>query len=360
MDEARQAVVSDARVTDLPEPSAPSDGDAAGEKSGRKAVLGAGAELDPWKKVEGLALKQLNRFIMLEPKVLRGDDPDSIHDMRVASRRLQQILDLLHPQPRPRDVRALRRKIRRARRCLSEVRNCDVLLGSVQKSLSRKRASRREVWTGVQEYLRQRRAESFEEALRKLGKVNLAVLYVQLRGHLSAERNGASPAHPVPHDAGRGSEQFYQRVGESLDSLWRAFEAQVALSESDPQAPIFHGARIATKRLRYLVEVIAEFGVPGSAETLVWLRKLQQHLGDWHDREVLEEMMIQMVARPDYLRDNLKLAMGVEKLIARNRAIKKKFEEKYFAMVLDSAEVQRLKHWAGHLISSPSAAFAKA
>ena len=39
------------------------------------------------KKVRELALRQLNRFISYEPKVLKGDDADAIHDMRVASRR---------------------------------------------------------------------------------------------------------------------------------------------------------------------------------------------------------------------------------------------------------------------------------
>ena len=42
---------------------------------------------DAWKKVRKLALRQLDRFMSLEPKVLRGDDPDAIHDLRVASRR---------------------------------------------------------------------------------------------------------------------------------------------------------------------------------------------------------------------------------------------------------------------------------
>src|SRR6516225_5055134 len=52
-----------------------------------------------WVKLQGLALQQLDRFMSLEPKVLRGEDPEAIHDMRVASRRLQQFLDLIYPPP---------------------------------------------------------------------------------------------------------------------------------------------------------------------------------------------------------------------------------------------------------------------
>ncbi len=38
-----------------------------------------------WKKVRGLVLWQLNRFMSYEARVLKGDNPEAIHDMRVAS-----------------------------------------------------------------------------------------------------------------------------------------------------------------------------------------------------------------------------------------------------------------------------------
>ena len=70
--------------------------------------------------------------------------------------------------------------------------------------------------------------------------------------------------------------------------------------------------------------------------------------------------MIEIVARPEFLRDHLDLALGIEKLIVRNRAIKKNFERDYFRMTLDSPDVQRLKSWVDYLLSSPSAAFTTA
>ena len=70
--------------------------------------------------------------------------------------------------------------------------------------------------------------------------------------------------------------------------------------------------------------------------------------------------MIEMVARPDFLRERLDLAMGVEKLIVRNRVAKKKMEEKYFRVTVDSPDAARLKEWVGYLVSSPSEAFGAA
>ena len=64
--------------------------------------------------------------------------------------------------------------------------------------------------------------------------------------------------------------------------------------------------------------------------------------------------------RQTVLCERLETAMGVEKLMARNRAVKKKMQDAHFRLTLDSAELQRLKDWVGHLLSSPSEAFAAA
>ena len=318
---------------------------------------------EAWNRVRGLALKQLNRFVSLEPKVLRGDDPDAIHDMRVASRRLQQILDLAYPKPRPREARRLRRSIQRSRRALGDVRNCDVLLGRVDGYLKRKRSAWREAWTAVQHYLQARRSESLHKSLRKLSKVNLAIVYVDMKECLAQVGSAQAPVgHPhAPSSADLPSPgPFPERLAQSLEIAWSSFEEQIAHSHRDPRGGVIHGARIAAKRLRYLLEVVHAFGVPGSAEALVWLRKLQKHLGDWHDLEVLEQMMIEMIARPDYLREHVPLVMKVEKLILRNREHKQGFQAHYFQMTGNSAELQRLKDWVGYLLESPSAAFARA
>jgi len=315
-----------------------------------------------WGKVRGLARRQLDRFMSYEPKVLKGDDPDAIHDMRVASRRLQQILDLVYPRPRPREIRRLRRKIQRCRRALGEIRNCDVLLQHVEALLARKRAVRREAWTAVRHYLLARRSESFLRAIRKLSKVNLAVFYVRMKECLALIGSAPGPGRH-PHNLSLPDmplpEPFPERIAPALEGVWNAFEEQVALSQRDRRAPVIHGVRIAAKRLRYLLEVVHEFDVPGSAEALAWLRRLQRHLGNWHDLEVLEQMMIEMIARPEFLQDQLLLAMEIEKLVLRNRTAKKAFEGKYITMTQESAEGRRLKDWVGYLLASPSAAFAK-
>jgi len=308
-----------------------------------------------WKKARELALRQLDLLVSLEPRALSGDDPDAVHGLRVASRRLQQVLDLLHPAPQHGEVRRLRKKVRRCRRALGEVRNFDVLLARVNKAVVAKRTSRRDAWLAVKDYLLKRRQQSLDRAARKLAKMNFVRFYAHLKGWIVP--NGAAPQPSVERLA---APVFHERVAQDLAKSWKAFEARLALSHRDAAAPAVHRVRIAAKRFRYLIEVVNAFGVPGSDETLGWLRRLQRHLGNWHDVEVLEQMMIEMVGRPEFLRDHLELAMSVETLIIRNRAAKKKFEEEYFGMTQSSAGLGRLRGWVSYVLASPSAAFATA
>ena len=308
------------------------------------------------KKVRELALRQLNRFMSYEAKVLRGDDADAIHDMRVASRRLQQVLDLLYPKPRPQELRRLRRQIRRCRQVLGDVRNCDVLLELVARSLGRKRSARRDAWTAVQQFLAMRRSESFLRAMSKLGKINLAVIYVNLKDFLHREKTRDHAGDHHPHGTAAPRPDFAKELTRALEPAWNRFEAQIERSHHIRTPEVIHGARIATKRIRYLLEVFHEFGVAGSAEAVAFLRELQKQLGDWHDLVVLEQMMIEMLARPEFLRDHLPLAIDAEKLILRIRKTKLGFEEKYFEMSRDSAEIRRFKEWISYLLGSSSAA----
>jgi CHAD domain-containing protein len=308
------------------------------------------------KKVREIALRQLHHFMSFEAKVLKGDDADAIHDMRVASRRLQQVLDLLYPKPRSPEYRPLRRKIRRCRQALGDVRNCDVLLDIVRRSLARKRSARREAWTAVQHFLLLRRAESFQRTLRKFGKVNPAGVYVTLKDLLLHDKAHDRSSDRHAHGSEPSGSTFARDLTGALESAWSGFENKIAESRHSSRPEVIHGARIATKRLRYLIEVLHEFQTPGSADALVWLRQLQKHLGDWHDLEVLEQMMIEMLARPEFLRDHLRLAMEVEKLILHNRENKAELEEKYSRMSRQPVELRRLKEWIAHLVASPSAA----
>jgi hypothetical protein len=85
------------------------------------------------------------------------------------------------------------------------------------------------------------------------------------------------------------------------------------------------------------------------------LRSLQQHLGDWHDLEVLDEMMLEMVAQTGFLTDRLELAMDVERLVLRNRKSKFGYVEQFLRVTGNSQEWLRLNGWVRDFLQSNEA-----
>jgi CHAD domain-containing protein len=275
-------------------------------------------------RVRKLALRRLNRMMRLEPRVLRGDDPDAIHDFRVASRRLQSALDFLMGSPRAAEIRKARRKIKRCRKACSAVRNCDVFIQHIEKALTRTRGPRREAWEAVLDYVRERRRKAHARASKKLGKLNFAQVYTRLRTHLESDTlpPGAEPDSVFPEGSAGGDAQLHNGNFERLNQARANLEKYFAGAQGSSDVQAIHRARIATKKLRYLIEILDDLGVQSSRPVLTRLRELQQHLGDWHDLEVAEQMMEDMITQPGFLRERLDLAMQVLRLIAQTRKTK--------------------------------------
>jgi len=316
-----------------------------------------------WGQVQKLALYQLDRLVALESKVLRDDSAKPVHDLRVASRRLQSLLDFLYASPRPAQIQKLRRRLQRARRVLGDLRNQDVMAARTGRILARKRATHREAWEAVQDYILGARPKIAARAYRKLTRLNLADVYIRLREQLAGEEESAADSLRVitfPEKEGReglslmpvetqspGEPQVEkapaERFAERLGDLWRDFEGLSGDSRRDPGT--LHALRIAAKRLRYTIEVASDLEVSGSAETLDWLRQLQGKLGDWHDAEVLGQTMINMVARRKFLEEHLALAIEIEKLVLRLRSSKAHNCQAYFRGTFRSAEYRRTAEW---------------
>lgn len=324
------------------------------------------------RRVLKLALKQLDRLVALEPKVLRDEAIEPVHSLRVASRRLQGLMDFLYAAPAPGGIRKLRRRLKRVRVALGELRNQDVMVWRIGRALARKRIAHRAAWEAAHDYVRKLRPKTAQRAHRKLTKLNLSDLYVRLRQELTDccpggpadvarvitfpdERAVAVPAPIAPDMEARtesdsGGATSAGRFSERLDELWQDFAAKAAASLQDPGG--LHALRIAAKRLRYLVEVAAELDVTGSREALVWLRDLQSRLGDWHDFQVLGGTMLEMVAHRAFLEKHLPLAIEVEKLVLSLRSSKTRSCERYLGQIFESPEYRRTADWVSQCAAS--------
>jgi len=301
-----------------------------------------------WNKLRKVAQRQIDKFITLVPDTLRDGSLEAVNKMRITSRRLEQILDLLYPKPRPRRIKKLRRRLKACRHALGELRNDDALLAMVDQSATLKHPSNGEVWGAIKEYLQERRLRNATHAREKLGRLNLTASYLTLRQDLDSDvpfrlaaKNGSRAT--MQRDGGKTLVQ--ERITDSLGRRWHAFETLVEKSRNDPREKVIHQMRIAAKRLRYLTEAMEKLHISGSSEIAGWLRTFQGIVGEWHDRELLEHAMNAMVSVSSFRHKHAGLRAEVQKLVLRNHEIKETLERKFSWMTQHSHHYTETKKW---------------
>jgi CHAD domain-containing protein len=230
--------------------------------------------------------RRLSVVQKLVPAILIGEQPDDVHDLRVATRRLQQCLTASFPEPRPKLLRAVRRRLRKLRRALGEWRNDDVLLDTIARRARRARSEARRRLLGLLSAdLAERRRREIRRARRAILRLDLGTLgedVTALVRELSS--HGSTPRSRLDDAIREGWQQW-------REALERAAETR---SKED-----VHALRIAGKRLRYRLEIMNELGGTEWKPVLAWLKGLQEKLGDWHDRQVLYAATARALSRPD-------------------------------------------------------------
>jgi CHAD domain-containing protein len=260
--------------------AAPAPGPPARTTSGNADALG----------LSKLVKEHLRDLSTVLGNVLAAGDPDAVHDLRVVTRRLQQVLSALSPSPRPKRVLRLRKTLRRVRRALGAWRNYDVILGTAAK---RRKATRsphkRAAWTLVREHLEKRRLDEMIRVRRRLLDKDLSGFADRLENvvtDLLRQRQ--------PRDVERS-------VLARVEAAWRDWQDALSRAEQSPDVTAVHGLRIATKRLRYRVELARALGDEAAEPVLEWARDVQHELGDWHDHQILQQLMAEALARPEVL-----------------------------------------------------------
>ncbi len=237
-----------------------------------------------------LVKEHLHDFSAVLDKVLATGDPDAIHDLRVVTRRLQQVLSALAPSPRPKRVLRLRKTLRRVRRALGAWRNYDVILETVaQRRKATRSPHKRAAWTLVREHLEKRRLDEMIRARRRLLGKDLSSFADRLEAVITDLLQQTQP-----RDVERS-------VLARVEAAWRDWQAALTRAEQSSGVTTVHGLRIATKRLRYRVELARALGDEAAEPVLEWARDVQHELGDWHDHQVLQQLMAEALARPEVL-----------------------------------------------------------
>ena len=236
--------------------------------------------------ISSLGRKRLEKFAALMPRVIVADDAETIHDVRVWSRRLQQILSMLAPQPGGKNKpRKLVRGLRRIRKILGRPRNLDVMTQLVQEKIDAAgNPVVRDAWDQLRAHLLGRRARAIERSREKLRDFDLV--------------NFADRARALIDGAGEAQDNS---LAKSVDSALAEWRAAIATAKAEPETEEVHALRIAGKRLRYRIELLAELGDGPAKLWVKSLKILQDQLGSWHDRQVLLETCAKFLSQKDFL-----------------------------------------------------------
>lgn len=266
-----------------------------------------GSEAEQWAHLGKLLTKQSRRFDNLLPRVLAVRDADAVHDLRVCTRRLQQLLLPLRERGDQEQVKTLRRELRKVRRAMSEWRSYDVLLGKVARREQALRSpSRRAAWELLREATAKARRREIRRAQKKLFKPD----------HLNLRERAAVLFADVASPAGTET-PITDILRAAVAKAFNQWRGALHSAQQTPQTENIHLLRIAMKKLRYRTELAGEFGAGDVEPRLAWLRSLQDRLGRWHDRLELSLMISRTLRHSDVLMEQPAAAIDLMHEIER-------------------------------------------
>lgn len=206
---------------------------------------------------------------------IHGSDVETaVHDVRVASRRLNSILGLAAELIGRKPVQSIRQELSEMRRALGEIRDLHI-----QAEYLAQHSDTLPAMAGRLESLRAREARALKKALRQLSAVKKRKLARRLEGI------DALVAALV-----ESAENWQDCLGMLSRATAERFAAVLAQrDQTNAEEPTsLHRLRVAFKKFRYRAEVVGQLEEPPrAAEHGEAMKTLQRTLGELQDLEVI-------------------------------------------------------------------------
>jgi CHAD domain-containing protein len=231
-----------------------------------------------------LILERVAELVKHEAGTRAGEDIEALHDMRVASRRLREALEIFQFCFPPKTYDRLYARVRRITRALGQARNADVAVDYFAALL----ADRQDLIEQI----------ALQDVLRRLAKQQ-----AWLRKKMQDELDKAQPANllprfekafdnlaKIPASRQRGSRTALLLARRLFAQRLREVFACYRLIHGESDVEALHNLRMAVKKLRYALETLDFTAGENVKENLKFFKKLQTVLGDLHDRDVFLEI----------------------------------------------------------------------
>ncbi|MGO4102523.1 CHAD domain-containing protein [Leifsonia sp. YAF41] len=239
----------------------------------------------------GYVHEHVGKLKLQDPRVREGE-PDAVHQMRVACRRLRSTLTTYRSLLDATAVQQLRADLRWLAGVLGSARDIQVIRERLTVQLA---AERPEVIVGpIRQRITEQLEADFQEARREGVAALDSVRYVRLVDALDA----FMIAPPLVDSAGRPARKIVpgliREEWHELRTLVRAAEAAPAGSHVRDLA--LHEVRKRAKRLRYAAESALPVYGEAARRLANSTQELQSILGDHQDSIVARDLLLRMAA----------------------------------------------------------------
>jgi CHAD domain-containing protein len=221
--------------------------------------------------------------------LVRKDEPDAVHQMRVATRRARSALQAFGSIIDRKATRPLSEELKWLALTLGQARDTEVMLDRLNASLA-----------GIPSALvagpvEARISAHFTAELAQAGKVAVAALDGRRYRRLRNDLEGLLVRPPLTRLAERSAgEVLAKPVRQAGRRLLRAL---AAVPEAEDRDAALHEARKAAKRARYAAEAATPaLGSPASRQAAA-AKDLQQVLGDHHDSVVARTVLLDLAGK---------------------------------------------------------------
>jgi CHAD domain-containing protein len=249
-----------------------------------------------------IALTHLDAAHAAHTRLKDGKDAEALHDFRVALRRTRSVLRAYRPWL-GRIPRKLRRRLRALARATNVARDTEVMMDWLRVERRKIREPHRAGFAWLQARLAERYEASCAEITREVLK-EFAGIEQRLRASLTpianANRKATSPASSYAAITADLIRQHAAELAEHLEEI-----------DSVDDAGAIHAARIRGKRLRYLIEPLAN-ELAAAKKIVTRMKQFQDRFGVLCDAFVQAREIASAVetAGAGIARDELERALG--------------------------------------------------
>lgn len=273
-------------------------------QSTQKAVVARPAKRSAYRvqgRIEEYLLEKTRMLFEPVGNLGRQDDAESLHRMRVTSRRLHVGLQFFSELFSQNQLMQVQRQLRRIGRALGEIRTLDVNIHLLRRAAKRLPSSTARARASLTQNLLAERAARMAELRELMNILTLGKLELHIRTLIATRSRHFD------------SKLLLKSATEQLSLLRRAVRRRYKQYRKKGSDRAFHQLRIAAKRYRYGLEAArAVFQIPVH-ERIRAVEELQDVMGDCHDIEVLMESLNSALDR--WGKEDKNLAEGIATML---------------------------------------------